>query len=145
MFLKHFFRFSYWQPLGVKAKTDLVEACSPFASFTTTYPRLSLKKDFFLFFFPPVRELLVCSCSGGRGPAVGAGAGLGAKPEWAEGPGRGRASLRRWAQISGGLFCWQRERGLALEPGTDLGPGVRCARLFRSLRKRGWVFSPPRK
>lgn len=135
--LKCIFKCNYWQPLAVNAITDLFEACGPFASFIAIYPRLSLSKDHFYF---PVWELLVCWCSGGRGPAVGAGAGLGVKPESAEGPGRGGASLQRWAQIRGGLFCWQRERGFALEPGTDLGPGVHCARAFRVLRRGCLVF-----
>ena len=91
MFLEHIFKFSYWQPLGVNAIADLVEACSPFAVFITIYPWRSLSKDYFSF---SVGELMVCSCSGGRGPAVGVGAGLGAKPESAEGPSRGGASLQ---------------------------------------------------
>lgn len=88
MLLKHILKFSRWQPLGVNAIAGLAETCSPFASFITVYPQLSLSKDYFYF---SAWELWVCSCSGGRGPAVGAG--LGAKPE-SGGPGRGGASLR---------------------------------------------------
>lgn len=141
--LEHIFKFSCWQPLGVNAIADLAETCSPFASFITIYPQLNLSKDYFYFL---AWVLLVCSCSGGRGPAVGVGAGLGAKPESCRGPAEEEHRSgygHRWARMSGRLFCWQRERGFALQPDTDLGPAVRFVRVFHSLRKRGWVLPLP--
>lgn len=81
--LERIFKFSCWQPLVVNAIADLAETCSPFASFITIYPQLNLSKDYFYF---SAWVLSVCSCSGCRGPAVGVGAGLGAKPESCGGP-----------------------------------------------------------
>lgn len=70
---------------------------------------------------------------GGRGPAVGAGPGLEAKPDSAEGPGRGGASLGEEHRSVVADFSADRARGFAL------GPGVRSVLVFCSLRKRGWV------
>lgn len=134
-FLKHTFKFSYQQPLGVNAVTGLAEACSSFALFVPNSPRLSLSKITFIVSHFGSRRF-----ARGPGPAVGAGAGLGAQPESAAGPAEQEHRSRDGRRLATD-FCAdrERERGLASEPG--LGLGVRCA-CSRRMETGGVSYSP---
>lgn len=137
-FLKHTFRFSCQQPLGVNPVTDLAEACSPFALFITDSPRLSLSKTTFIFF-----QFGSCWFARGLGTCCRCRRGAGSEAWVSRGPRRGGTSLRRWAQISDRLFCWQRECGFASEPGTGLGFGSTLCAADAGWETGGiFLFSP---
>lgn len=86
-----FFKFSYWWPLGVNAIAGLVEARSPFASFSTIYPSSSAC----------IRIICIFqfgSCWFAR--ALGAGDGAGSEAWVRRGP-------RRWRSVAPAMHTEQ--------------------------------------
>lgn len=136
-FLKHTFKFSYQQPLGVNPVTDLAEACSPFALFIPASPRLNSSKIAFIF-----SQFGSCWFARGLGTCCRFRRRAGSEAWVSRGPRRGGTSLERWAQISDRLFCWQRECGFASEPGTDLGLGSTLCTADAAWETGGIFFSP---